>query len=357
MLNLAGNKVLKSSKIEVTGAEKSKLFPTDIGTVVIDFLTQNFSDIMDYNFTAEVEKEFDEIAEGNIKWVDMIKEFYAPFNKTVEHASTNTERATGERILGKEPQTGKTVSARIARYGPVVQIKGDDDDTPRYSKLRSGQRLETITLEEALELFKMPRNLGDFEGKDMVVAIGKFGPYVRHDSLFVSIPKTDDPYTIESDRAVELILAKRKSDAEKVIKTFKEDSDLKVLKGRWGPYIAWGKKNIKIPKDVEPTTLTFQDCEALDLKQYGPAKAGKLSATSKPASKTGKKATVKKPDTKPASKKVAKKSVSKNAVNAKTAAKKAPVKTKASVKAKAKTQVKASVKTKKSAPAKKKARK
>ena len=355
ILNLAGNKVVKSNRTEVTGAEKSKLFPTDIGTVVIDFLTQHFREIMDYNFTAEVEKEFDEIADGNIKWVDMIKEFYTPFSKTVEHASTNTERATGERILGKEPQTGKTVSARIARYGPVVQIKGDDDDTPRYSKLRSGQRLETITLEEALELFKMPRNLGEFEGKDMVVAIGKFGPYVRHDSLFVSIPKTDDPYTIDSDRAVELILAKRKSDAEKVIKTFSEDPDLKVLKGRWGPYIAWGKKNIKIPKGVEPASLTFSDCEELDLKQYGAAKAGKKSATAPLVSKTGSKAAVKKTASKTAAKKAASKSASKKVAVAKAPAKKVAAKPKP--KAKTTTKSKTSAPKQKRAPAKKKGRK
>lgn len=354
ILNLNGNIVAKTSKTEVTGAEKSKLFPTDIGTVVIDFLLQNFSDIMDYNFTADVEKEFDEIAEGNIKWVDMLKEFYAPFSKTVEYASTNSERATGERILGKEPQTGKTVSARIARYGPVVQIKGDDDDTPRYSKLRSGQRLETITLEEALELFKMPRNLGVFEEKDMVVAIGKFGPYVRHESLFVSIPKTDDPYTIDGERAVELILAKRKSDAEKVIKTFKEDPDMKVLKGRWGPYIAWGKKNIKIPKGVEPASLNFSDCEELDLKQYGAAKAGKQTASTSAASKSGaksKKAAAKTPAKKAPSKTAAKK------VSAKAPAKKTSAKSKPVAKTAVKSQAAAKTKTKKSAPAKKKGRK
>jgi DNA topoisomerase-1 len=244
--------------------------------VVTDFLVQNFKDILDYNFTADVEKEFDEIAEGNLAWAKMIKEFYKPFHKTVEYAEKNTERATGERILGIDPVSGKTVSARIGKFGPLVQIKADkDDENPRYSKLRSGQRLETITLEEALDLFKMPRNLGGFEGHDMVVGIGRFGPYVRHDSLFVSIPKTDDPYTIDPNRAVELIQSKRKSDAEKVIKTFKEDPDLKVLKGRWGPYVAWGKKNIKIPKGVEASELTYDECVELDLKQNGPAKAGK----------------------------------------------------------------------------------
>ncbi|MFM7768044.1 MAG: type I DNA topoisomerase [Bacteroidota bacterium] len=342
LLSIKGDKVVHSSRTEVTGAEKSKIFPTDIGTVVTDFLVKNFKDIMDYNFTAEVEKEFDDIAEGNIRWVDMLKEFYNPFHKTVEYAEKNTERASGERILGTDPQSGKTVSARIGKFGPIVQIKGDkDDESPRYSKLRSGQRLETISLEEALELFKMPRHLGEFEGKDMVVAIGKFGPYVRHESLFVSIPKTDDPYTIGSERAVELILAKRKSDAEKIIKTFKEDPDLKVLKGRWGPYVAWGKKNIKIPKGVEPSSLTFKDCEELDLKQNGPAKAGKSAATSVTAKKKSA-AAAKKTAAKTASKAPAKKVAASKPTASKTKVKTAP---------------KAKAATKKKAPAKKKTRK
>lgn len=284
ILSINKDKVVSQNKIETTGAEKSKMFPTDIGTVVTDFLVQNFKDILDYNFTADVEKEFDEIAEGNLAWAKMIKEFYKPFHKTVEYAEKNTERATGERILGIDPVSGKTVSARIGKFGPLVQIKADkDDENPRYSKLRSGQRLETITLEEALDLFKMPRNLGAFEDHDMVVGIGRFGPYVRHDSLFVSIPKSDDPYTIDAARAIELIQSKRKSDAEKVIKTFKEDADLKVLKGRWGPYVAWGKKNIKIPRGVEAESLTYDDCMELDLKQNGPAKAGKKQAEPAPS--------------------------------------------------------------------------
>jgi DNA topoisomerase-1 len=218
LLSLKGHEVIFNEKTETTGAEKSKMFPTDIGTVVTDFLVENFKDILDYNFTAYVEKEFDEIAEGKLPWVKMLKEFYTPFHKSVEYAAENTERATGERILGIDPSSGKTVSARIGRYGPLVQIKGEnEDDTPKFSKLRAGQRLETITLAEALDLFKMPRDLGEFDGLEMVVGIGRFGPYVRHGSAFVSIPKTDDPYTIDSERAVELIIAKRKSDAEKVI--------------------------------------------------------------------------------------------------------------------------------------------
>jgi len=274
VITLKKDKVIPSSKTEITGAEKSKMFPTDIGTVVNDFLVENFKSILDYNFTAYVEKEFDDIAEGKLTWSDMIREFYDPFHQTVEHTEKNSERATGERILGIDPVTGKTVSARIGRYGPMVQMRMDEnDDQPRYAKIRSDQRLETITLELAMDLFKMPRQLGDFEDQEVVIGIGRFGPFVRHNNAFVSIPKTDDPYTIDFDRAVELILAKRQADIDKVIKVFKEDPDMKVLKGRWGPYIAYGKKNIKIPKDRDPETLTYEECMKLDSDTPG-TKAG-----------------------------------------------------------------------------------
>lgn len=262
---LSSGKVSVTMKTEITGAEKAKMFPTDIGTVVNDFLVENFKSVLDYNFTAYVEKEFDDIAEGKLTWVEMIREFYDPFHKSVEHTEKNTERASGERILGLDPASGKTISARIGRYGPMVQMRMDEnDESPRYAKLRSDMRLESITLEQALDLFKMPRSLGEFEGKEVVVGIGRFGPYVRHNNGFVSIPKTDDPYTIERSRAVELIEAKRIADKEKVIKVFKEDPDMKILKGRWGPYIAYGKKNIKIPRDREPARLTYEDCLKLD---------------------------------------------------------------------------------------------
>ncbi|MDQ3051836.1 MAG: type I DNA topoisomerase [Bacteroidota bacterium] len=265
ILSLKKNKVTASTKTEITGAEKSKMFPTDIGTVVNDFLVENFKSILDYNFTAYVEKEFDDIAEGKIKWSEMIREFYEPFHATVEHTEKNSERATGERILGKDPASGKIVSARIGRFGPLVQMRVDEnDEKPQYAKLRSDQRLENITLEQALDLFKMPRNLGNYEDQEVVIGIGRFGPYVRHNSLFVSIPKTDDPYIIDLDRAIELIGAKRQADIEKTLKIFTEDPEMKILKGRWGPYIVYGKKNIKIPKDKDPMSLTFEECMKLE---------------------------------------------------------------------------------------------
>jgi DNA topoisomerase-1 len=297
VITLKKDKVIPSSKTEITGAEKSKMFPTDIGTVVNDFLVENFKSILDYNFTAYVEKEFDDIAEGKLTWSDMIREFYDPFHQTVEHTEKNSERATGERILGIDPVTGKTVSARIGRYGPMVQMRMDEnDDQPRYAKIRSDQRLETITLELAMDLFKMPRQLGDFEDQEVVIGIGRFGPFVRHNNAFVSIPKTDDPYTIDFDRAVELILAKRQADIDKVIKVFKEDPDMKVLKGRWGPYIAYGKKNIKIPKDRDPETLTYEECMKLDSDTPGTKAGGRgrfgarKNTASEPAAKPLKKA-------------------------------------------------------------------
>ncbi len=265
MLSLKKNKVTAATKTEITGAEKSKMFPTDIGTVVNDFLVENFKSILDYNFTAYVEKEFDDIAEGKIKWSDMIREFYEPFHATVEHTEKNSERATGERILGKDPASGKIVSARIGRFGPLVQMRVDEnDEKPQYAKLRSDQRLENITLEQALDLFKMPRNLGNYEDQEVVIGIGRFGPYVRHNSLFVSIPKTDDPYIIDLERAIDLIGAKRQADIEKTLKVFSEDPEMKILKGRWGPYIVYGKKNIKIPKDRDPMSLTFEECMVLE---------------------------------------------------------------------------------------------
>jgi len=265
ILKLKKNKITAEVKTEITGAEKSKLFPTDIGTVVNDFLVENFEKILDYNFTAYVEKEFDEIAEGKMAWNDMIREFYDPFHQTVEHTEKTSERATGERFLGLDPVSGKKVTARIGRFGPLVQMKEDDnDENPRFAKLRTDQRLESITLEQALDLFKMPRNLGEFEKQEVVIGIGRFGPYVRHDGAFVSIPKTDDPYSIDIDRAIELIKAKRQADIEKTIKEFKENPEVKILKGRWGPYLVFGKKNIRIPKNQDPEKLTYADCVKLD---------------------------------------------------------------------------------------------
>lgn len=262
-LVLAKGKIKDEVKTEKTGAEKNKLFPTDIGMVVTDFLVQYFGDILDYNFTAKVEAEFDDIAEGATKWENMLKNFYHPFHKEVEKTAEVAERPAGERILG-ETENGEPISVRIGRYGPYVQIGATDaDEKPRYASLRKDQRIETISLEEALDLFKLPRVVGEYEGGEMKVAIGRFGPYIQHNKAFYSLPKTDDPYTVDEPRAIEIIEAKRKADREKVIKTFPENPDIQVLNGRWGPYIAIGKENYKIPKGKEAADLTLEECMAI----------------------------------------------------------------------------------------------
>lgn len=265
MLTLEGNKLTKEEKSEITGAEKGKLFPTDIGIVVNDFLVENFENILDYNFTAKVEKEFDDIAQGLLEWNKMIKKFYSPFHESVEDTLENSEKASGERILGEDPKSGKTVLVRIGRFGPLAQIGAPDDEEKKFASLRADQSINSITLEEALDLFKLPRTLGEYEGEKVAAAIGRFGPYVRHGSKFVSIkPKEgDDPYTIELERAIELIKAKREQDAKNTIKQFKEDETIQVLNGRYGPYIKAGKKNVKIPKDKEPEKLTYEEVKGL----------------------------------------------------------------------------------------------
>ncbi|KJF44039.1 type I DNA topoisomerase [Draconibacterium sediminis] len=264
VLTLKDGKIKEEEKTEITGAEKNKLFPTDIGIVVNDFLMDNFDEIMDYNFTANVEKEFDDIADGKMVWNEMIDKFYQPFHGKVEHALENAERSKGERILGIDPKTGKEVSVKIGRFGPLAQLgevsQDEGAEKPQFSSLRTGQHIETITLEEALDLFKLPRELGEYEGKKVTVAIGRFGPYVRHDNKFVSLGKEDDPYSVQLDRAIELIEAKREKDRNAVVKIFEEDADLQVLNGRWGPYIKHGKKNYKIPKTTKAEELTFEDC-------------------------------------------------------------------------------------------------
>ncbi|MEZ5105648.1 MAG: type I DNA topoisomerase [Draconibacterium sp.] len=263
VIMLKNGTISEKNNTEITGAEKSKLFPTDIGMVVNDFLVDNFDQIMDYNFTARVEADFDEIAEGKKVWNDMIGKFYKPFHKKVEDALQNSERSKGERILGIDPKTGKQVSVKIGRFGPVAQLgeaNEDGGEKPEFSSLRAGQILETITLEEALDLFKLPRELGEYENKKVTVAIGRFGPYVRHDNKFVSLGKDDDPFEVTLERAVELIEAKREKDKNAVINTFKEEPDLKVLNGRWGPYISYKKQNYKIPRKMEAGKLTLEDC-------------------------------------------------------------------------------------------------
>ena len=267
VLTLKNGKIKEENKTEITGAEKSKLFPTDIGIVVNDFLMENFNQIMDYNFTANVEKQFDEIADGQVVWNEMIDKFYQPFHSNVEHALKNSERSKGERILGVDPKTGKQVSVKIGRFGPLAQLGeaavDGEGEKPQFASLRNGQHLETISLDEALELFKLPRQLGEYEGKVVTVSIGRFGPYVRHNNKFVSLGKEDDPFTVELERAIELIEIKREKDRNAVVKIFTEEPELQILNGRWGPYLKFKKKNYKIPKKVKAEELTLEECMKL----------------------------------------------------------------------------------------------
>ena len=274
-LCLKDGKISDKIKTENTGAEKSKLFPTDIGMVVNDFLTEYFPDILNYNFTAQVEKEFDSIADGKINWVHSIDKFYKQFHPVVEDTLKNSERQVGERVLGTDPKSGRQVSVKIGRFGPVAQIgTSDEEEKPVFASLRKDQLIETITLEDALELFKLPRQIGLFEDKEMTVAIGRFGPYIRHDGSFYSLPKTDDPLSVTAERAVEVIAEKREAEKNKIISVLGENGEYQVLNGRFGPYFTFEKNNFKIPKSVDPKTLTAEKCKELVEKQ-GTAKPKK----------------------------------------------------------------------------------
>lgn len=260
VFTLINNNITNETATEITGRDRNKLTPTDIGVVVTDFLVEHFGDILDYNFTAEVEQQFDEIAQGLKEWTAMIGDFYSPFHKTVENTLEHSDRASGERYLGEFPKTGEKVIVRIGRYGPMAQI-GDSEaeEKPRFASLLPTQSLETITFEEALELFKLPRDLGEFEDKKVRANIGRFGPYIQHDGKFVSL-KEDDPTEVNLDRAIELIQLKREEDAKKLIKSFPENEEVQLLNGRWGPYLKIEKKNFKLPKDAEPEKLTIEEC-------------------------------------------------------------------------------------------------
>ena len=247
---------------EVYGTEKSKLFPTDIGVVVNDYLVDNFQSIIDYNFTAQVEKDLDKIAEGEEEWESTIDNFYKDFHKTIEDSSSKkTARKAGERLLGNDPKTGKPVYVKIGRFGVVAQM-GDatDNDKPTFASLKTNQSLETITLEEALELFKLPRVLGELEGKEVKVAVGRFGPYIAYNGAFCSLPKTYDPLSVTLAEAEELLKAKQEAEANKVVKTFAEDASMQLLNGRYGVYLCKDKTNYKLPKDCNPEALTYEDC-------------------------------------------------------------------------------------------------
>jgi len=271
VLQLKDNKITKVTEQENTGAEKSKLFPTDLGLVVTDFLKQYFDDIMDYNFTARIEEEFDEVASGKMKWNSMLDDFYTPFKKDVEKTIETAERIKGERELGIDAQSGKKVLARMGRYGPMVQI-GDvsDEEKPRFAKLKNTQSIETISLDEAMDLFRLPRNLGTFEDKDVVVNIGRFGPYIAHDNKFYSLGKEIDPYSITLEEGIPIVESKRKAKEERTIKVFEKEK-IQVLRGPYGPYIKQGLKNYKLSKEqqeraadlsLEEVTKTIEELKA-----------------------------------------------------------------------------------------------
>lgn len=258
---------------EITGAEKFKLFPSDIGMIVNDFLVLHFKDILDYNFTANVEKEFDEIAIGNLGWTKMIDKFYNPFHEKVAITTETSERSVGEKVLGIDPGSGKPVMVKIGRFGPMAQIgEATDEDKPRFAGLLKGQSIDTITLDEVLDLFKLPRVIGSFEDKDVSAGVGRFGPYLKHDNKFYSIKISEDnPLTVAIDRAIDIIKIKRQEQLNKVIKKFSEDENLQILNGRWGAYIVYKKDNYKIPKAKNAEILTFQEC--MDIIKDGSSKS------------------------------------------------------------------------------------
>ena len=274
VLLMKNDKIEKLQEQETTGAEKSKLFPTDLGLVVTDFLKLYFDDIMDYHFTARIEEEFDEVAQGKMVWSKMIDDFYNPFKKDVENTIENAERIRGERELGVDAGSGKKVTARMGRYGPMVQI-GDvnDEEKPRFAKLKNTQSIETITYDEAMELFRLPRNLGEFEGKDVTVNIGRFGPYIAHDGKFYSLGKDIDPYTISYDQATPLIVEKRAAKEQRTIKVFEKEK-IQLLRGPYGAYIKQGLRNYKLPKEKLDTAadLTLEEVKAIieDVKANPP---------------------------------------------------------------------------------------
>ena len=287
IMTLSDGKITTKEGKENVGAEKQKLMPTDIGIVVNDFLLEYFPEIMDYNFTATVEKDFDDIADGKKEWTAPIKDFYGNFDQQISGIlQTKTEHKVGERVLGNDPASGKPVSVKIGRFGPIVQIgSANDEEKPRFAQMRPGQTLETITLEEALSLFTLPRTLGEFNSETVSIGAGRFGPYIKVGSEYVSLPKGYDPLGITLEEAQQLIEEKRKADAEKVIKTFDEEPELQVLNGRFGPYICYKKSNYKLAKNIKPAELTLEECMQIINKQ---------DEEGKPAAKSRRRTTKKK---------------------------------------------------------------
>ena len=281
VLILKDGAVKRAVKSEVYGADKGKLLPTDVGIVVNDFLVDQFPNIVDYNFTARVEEEFDTIAEGKTAWSGAIGDFYQRFHPEVERAThERPAQRVGQRILGVQPSTGLQVSVSIGRYGPMAQLgTAEDAEKPRFASLQKGQSLETITLEEALALFDLPKNIGEYEGEVMTVAVGRFGPYVRHAGKFYSLPKDTDPLSCTAEQAIEIIREKRESEEKSLLKSFTEDADLSIRTGRFGPYLKYKTDNYKLPKDVDPTSMSYDDC--MKLIAETPVKAARKGAARK----------------------------------------------------------------------------
>lgn len=281
ILTLKKDEINKVTELENTGAERNKLFPTDLGLVVTDFLTEHFKSVMDYSFTANIEQEFDEIARGKTKWNTMVKDFYGPFHSGVEHTMETAGRAKGERLLGTDPVTGKPVSARMGRYGPMVQIGSqDDEEKPKFAKLKVDQSIETISFEEAMDLFRLPRNIGKFEGEDVVINIGRFGPYAAHDKKFYALNKEMDPYKVEIDEVAPMIEEKRKAKNERTIKVFEKEK-IQILRGPYGPYIKQGLRNYKLSKEQQERVESLEIEEVKEIIEYLKANPPKKSARRK----------------------------------------------------------------------------
>jgi DNA topoisomerase-1 len=267
LMVLKDKQITEEIKTEQTGFEKAKLFPADIGILVNSFLLNHFENILDYNFTASVEEEFDEIAEGKMVWNEMIRTFYQPFHQQIQGTLENTRKVSGERLLGNDPNSGYPIFVKFGRYGPMVQMgETDSDRKPRFAALRKGQSIETISLEEALDLFKLPRTIGDFESAEMIVSTGRFGPYIRHKDQYYSLHKTDDPLTITTERAIEIIGEKRLQNSQKIIREFPDDKELRILNGRYGAYISYKDQNYRIPKGKDPQKLSYEDCKTVVTK-------------------------------------------------------------------------------------------
>ena len=312
---LANKSITSETKTENTGAERSKLFPTDIGRVVNDFLVENFVSILDPTFTAKVEEEFDIIAQGELDWKEMLRTFYNPFHENVNKTMNEAARASGERFLGDDPATGKPIIARIGRFGPMIQLGTAEEEEKKFASLRPGQSINTITLEEALDLFKMPRNLGEWNGEKIVVGIGRFGPYVKFKSTYASlrVKEGDDPFTIDLERAIKLVEDKINGVNANLLKTFTEDENVQIIRGRFGPYLKSGNLNFKLPKGAEPADISWANAQQIMEEQM--EQATKKAASRKPAPKKA-----------PAKKAPAKKAAAKKAPAKKAAAKKAPKK-------------------------------